>query len=271
MTARAAGPSSAGEGAAGRGGAGPRRTRLCRGVIWAVVATLAIATVFFGWLRDLPALRVERVEVTGATSAGPQVREALTHAGREMTTLHVREEALRRAVRPFPVVRSVRADADLPNTLRVEVVEHRPVAVAQRDGRSVPVAGDGTVLAGVSVEAPLPALPPSRAPLGRRVRDRHARLALRVLGAAPPELARRVRGVEVSRDEQIEAPLRNGPRVLLGGRGRLREKWRAAAAVLAHPDSRGAEYVDVGMPDRPTAGPFPEPVEAGAPEEGAPL
>ncbi|MDQ3608473.1 MAG: hypothetical protein M3459_06190, partial [Actinomycetota bacterium] len=48
--------------------------------------------------------------------------------------------------------------------------------------------------------------------------------------------------------------LRDGPVVHLGSADRLDAKWAAASAVLADPASRGAVYLDVRLPERPTAG-----------------
>src|SRR5665809_71733 len=63
------------------------------------------------WLRDLGVVAVQDVEVVGAASAdGAQISAALTAAAREMTTLHVRAEELRAAVRAYPTVGSVSAE-----------------------------------------------------------------------------------------------------------------------------------------------------------------
>ena len=51
------------------------------------------------WLRDSSFVAVRDVQVTGVTASdGERVRAALQSAAQEMTTLHVREDALRQAV-----------------------------------------------------------------------------------------------------------------------------------------------------------------------------
>jgi hypothetical protein len=52
----------------------------------------------------------------------------------------------------------------------------------------------------------------------------------------------------------LVAQLRNGPKVVFGTDGDLGAKWAAAAAVLADSGSAGADYIDVSVPSRPTAG-----------------
>src|SRR5205085_11657488 len=96
-------------------------------VLGAVLVALACTYVF--WFRDSSFVSVQKVEVTGV--AGPQaraIRTALTDAGLDMTTLHVRLGDLRRAVADFPVVRAVSAQGRFPHVLRVQVELNLPVA-----------------------------------------------------------------------------------------------------------------------------------------------
>ena len=69
---------------------------------------------------DVAARLVAGAGGAGARSAGlttrdaPAIRRTLRQAAMRMTTLHYSEEELQRAVEPFPAVRSVSVDADLP-------------------------------------------------------------------------------------------------------------------------------------------------------------
>jgi hypothetical protein len=56
----------------------------------------------------------------------------------------------------------------------------------------------------------------------------------------------------------LHARLKSGPRLDFGRPARLRAKWVAAARVLADPRAAGAAYVDLRVPERPVAGPFPQ-------------
>jgi cell division protein FtsQ len=181
-----------------------------------------------------------------------------------MTTLHVREDALRSAVEPFALVRDVDADPDLPRTLRIEVREHVAVATVVGGGRRVAVAADGTLLHGARTGA-LPELTAKAAPSGEVLRDGRLRRAVALLGAAPAPLRARVRRVYVG-SRGWGAPLRDGPTLWFGGARRIAAKWAAATAVLADATSAGATYVDVRLPEHPAAGglePLPSPSTSG--------
>ncbi|MGH2943982.1 MAG: hypothetical protein ACRDLN_14540, partial [Solirubrobacteraceae bacterium] len=86
-----------------------RRTRVILGLA-VLLVVLAPSTL---WLRDSALVRVQRVAVSGIE--GPeaeQIRRALESEGADMTTLHVREDALLGAVSTYPVVRSLRTETD---------------------------------------------------------------------------------------------------------------------------------------------------------------
>jgi cell division septal protein FtsQ len=235
--------------AASRGG------RRLAGALAALLAAGAAAPAFL-WVRDAPVFAVRDVTVTGLE--GPQadeVRAALTDAARDMTTLNVRDEELRRAADRFPVVRDVRADADPPRTLRVTVDAFAPVAVVQDGGRRVAAAADGTLLEG----APAAGLPEvtTEVPVGEeRLGDRGALAVVRLLGAAPEALRARAARAGAGGGGLVVV-LRDGPRLRFGGPERLAAKWAAAARVLADPSSQGAEYLDLRLPERPVAGRLP--------------
>jgi cell division protein FtsQ len=219
----------------------------------ACAAVLALLGLGWLWLRDSPLVAVEQVTVTGAT--GPdaaRVRLALEGAARDMTTLHVRADALRAAVAPYGRVASVRASPDFPHRLRIEVREHTAVAAMGTGSERVGIAADGTVLRGVAT-ARLPAIGGAGVPAAGRITDAALSREVALLASAPAALRARV--IRISRGPRgLTVPLRNGPTLFFGGGERLRAKWIAAAAVLADPTSAGATYLDVRLPERPAAG-----------------
>lgn len=205
-----------------------------------VLLTLAVVGLA---ARSLPIFAVQDVRVSGVTGdQAPRVRAALQRAAEGMTTLDVDEGALRDAVQPYATVDDLEAEADFPRALRVQVRERLPVAV----------------VAGVAVAAdngPLRGVPPTGLPVvrgGPAITDR----LLPLLAAAPRELLLRARTARISEDGPV-VELRDGPEVRFGDERRPRVKWLAAAAVLADARSRGASYVDVGVPGRPAAGGLP--------------
>lgn len=219
---------------------------------------LALVTVslfggLFLWLRDSSVLAIAEVRVEGAT--GPQagaLRTALTEAARDMTILHVRMDDLRDAAEPHPVVDDLRIDRELPDALTITVVERGAVAALTVGGRAVAVAGDGTLLPGHPTGG-LATVRAENLPTGDRLPSGSARTAVAVLATMPRPL--RDRAGRAARAERGWAvALRDGPVVHLGSAERLAAKWVAASAVLADPGSRGAVYVDVRLPERPTAG-----------------
>jgi cell division protein FtsQ len=233
-----------------------RRPRLTKAARTAIVGLLVLALCGGGFLllRDSSLFRVDHVRVTGATgSAAPRIAAALREAGASMTTLDVDEGALRRSVASFAQVRTIEVRTDGRNGLGVRVLQYAPVGAVSTRGRRVPVAGDGTLLRGVAAGGGLPLVPVSRGAGGPRLASPEGLRAVAVLAAAPRALRGMVERVTTGA-RGLGATLRQGPDVYFGGADRLAAKWAAAAGVLADEDARGAEYVDVRVPERPAAG-----------------
>ena len=126
--------------AAGRARA--RAPRLPRVPLRLLVALLLLGALGYGgwtWLRDSSLAAVRDVEISGTTSSEePKVRAALDAAARDMTTLHVREDALRSAVAQYSSVAAIEVRADFPHTLKIRVIEHtwHSTLVAWLSGRA---------------------------------------------------------------------------------------------------------------------------------------
>ena len=235
----------------------PPRAR--RPLAVALLALAILSGAYLLWLRDSSFVAIDEVEVTGLTSRdAPRVRAALGSAARDMTTLHLSRERLLAAVSPWPVVHDLRVVTDFPNTVRIEAVERRPVALAGSGGDRVPVSADGTVLRGLPGKPRLPAVDLRGRPGGDRLGAGTTLTLVEVAGAAPPSLLSRQKAVRRG-ERGLVVEMRRGPDLVFGSPTRLRAKWAAATAVLADPTSRGAVYVDVRLPDRPVAGGLGEP------------
>jgi cell division protein FtsQ len=219
-------------------------------------AALALAVALAGgwlWLRDSNLVEVREITITGlASSEQDHIRQALRTAASDMTTLHVREDALRAAVRPYPSVAGVRVQTDFPHALTIAVNERTPVAALDAGGERVPASGDGLLLRGMRTSN-LPVLHVRLAPAGARVTDRATLAALGVAGAAPAQLRRRVTRLR-SGPRGLTLDLRNGPDLVFGSRREAGRKWAAAARVLADPSAAGATYLDLRVPERVAAG-----------------
>jgi cell division protein FtsQ len=243
-------------------------------VLVGIVAVVAAGWAGYMWVRDVSLLKVKDVTIEGVSGpeSGP-IKRALTETAERMTTLHVDQKQLEQAVDSFPVVRSVSADAGFPNSLHIEVDAYEPVAVLKSsDGRRIAVAGDGTMLRGVGANAKLPVVAVESIPTSRNLDDRRARLLVSALAAAPKQVRPLIERA-YSTAEGVRIDLREGPVLEFGSANRFAAKWAAAVRVLVDPDSSGARFIDVRLPERPAAsGSAPgsdSPAEGAAADEGA--
>lgn len=234
-----------------------KRTRR-RLLMVAIVAALLTALYMF-WLRDSSLVAVENVTVTGLTSDdADRVRVALASTAETMTTLHVDEARLQDAAAAFPIVARIEATPDFPHGMTVHVIEHRPAAIVVADGRKQPIAGDGSVLAGLPVEGDLPTIDLFVAMPQRQLGPGAARDAARVAGTAPPVIARRVDSLAREGGARgVVAELEDGTELIFGTPDKLAAKWAAAIRVLADDEAAGATYIDIRIPERPVAGGLP--------------
>ena len=238
------------------------RLRLfARGLV-AVIVLVGLLAGGWLWVRDSALARVTHVRVTGATTSEEgRIRAAIERAARDMTTLHVREQALHDAVASYPSVAGLRIQTDFPHNMWVEVLEHRPVAAIDVDGRRTPVSGEGIVLNGVQADDTLPVIRRSQVP-AERVTDDRTKAALAVAAAAPEPLLERSQRLSYGPDG-LTIDLYNGPPLIFGTAEAAAAKWAGAARVLAEPSAAGATYLDLRVPGRVAAGGL-EPV----PQEG---
>ena len=225
-------------------------------VLVAIVLGLALlAGAYQLKLRDLPLFAVEDLSVTGLSGpeAGPAAA-ALEKAAAGMTTLHVDEAVLRASVAGFPTVVAVSADADFPHGLAIQVRERPPVLIAKQGERTLPVAGDGTVLPGVDVgEVALPVVEVEELPGSGALTGDGLEMAL-VAGAAPEPLRELIRGLAIDGENGVEVELKGGIPLRFGTGDRAADKWAAAASVLADPKIDTLTHIDLRVPERPAVG-----------------
>ena len=227
--------------------------------VWGIVVLLLAGAAVGGWfwVRDSSLASVDTVRISGITGPdAPDVRRALDQAAREMTTLHVDEDRLRRAVAVYPQVKDLQVEAQPLHELRITVQERQPVAVLSAGGQRIPVASDGTLLRGRVSSAALPAITATALPAGPTVTDPQQRRLLSVLAGAPEAMRRHVDRLEQARTQLVAVLRGAGPEIVLGDASRPRAKWVAAARVLSDSSSEGASYIDVRLPERPSAGGF---------------
>jgi cell division protein FtsQ len=226
-----------------------------RRVVLIVLLAGALTLAYFGWFRDSSLVEVRDVQVEGVSSAdSKRIVAELTDAAKGMTTLHVQADDLRDAVREFPSIASLSADASFPHGLTIEVVEHRPRLIARAGDRQVPIAADGSLLPGVQAEdGEVPTLPVEELPSSGRLSGDSLSEAL-AIGAAPAPLRPLIAGASVSEDYGTVVTMKGGIELRFGGRDGRDEKWAAVAAILADEQLTSVTYVDVRVPHRPAVG-----------------
>jgi cell division protein FtsQ len=232
-----------------------RRRRRLRIALLGVLGALPLLAGGWLWLRHSSLVSVERVRVSGVH--GPDagaIEAALAGAGRHMTTLDVRPEALRAAVAPFRVVRDVQASPSFPHGLHIRVIEQLPVAALTVGATRTAVAADGVVLGPALLSGSLPALSGTAGSVTRQhLKSPDLLAAVTVLGAAPAPLARAATRVFTG-PKGLTVAMRNGLLAYFGDATRPRAKWLALARVLSDPGAAYASYVDLRLPERPAAG-----------------
>jgi cell division protein FtsQ len=221
-------------------------------VVAALGAALAIA--YFSWFRDSSLVAVEHVEVEGVASSDKQkIVAELTHAARQMTTLHVKTDRLTAAVRDSASVASLTADPSFPHGLTIHVIQRQPALVAHHGDQQEPVATDGSVLPGIEVPKSLPQLEVASLPASGRLSGEALAEAL-TIGAAPAPLRPLIDGTTRSSEFGITVTMHGGIELKFGTASDLEAKWAAVAAILADPSVGSLTYVDVRAPQRPAVG-----------------
>ena len=228
--------------------AGRRRLR----VLIVVGALLALLVLAWG-VSVSPLLAVDHVEVRGLVRVGAaEVEEAGgIRPGDAMVWLDA-DRAVR-GIEALPFVRRATVTREWPDTVRVAVVERRPVAWVEGPAGKVVVDGTGRVLEAVAGAPPgMPQLvgaeivPAPGATISPRA---GARVAAQLSGL----LVVGTQSVTMS-DAGVALQLVNGPEIRMGDAAQIGVKLRAALAVVAASEGTEVHYVDVSVPTNPVAG-----------------
>ena len=234
----------------------PAMPRLRRPSLAVIVSLLVAAALLLGgwvWLRDSSLVAVQNVTVTGASGLGaPAVRSALTRTAQRMTTLNVDRGALSQSVARFPLVKSIAVKTKFPHAMAIIVHERVPVAALVGPSGATAVADDGVILSGIPTSG-LPVISVANLVNGPRVVDPLTASEVDLMALAPKQL--RAELTQVSGDAAgLVVTMRAGPQLRFGDGKRLAAKWVAAERVLKDPESAGAGYIDLSIPERPASG-----------------
>ena len=248
----------------------PRRRRMSRNLrraaLWgaplALVAGIGAGALLSGWspagtsLQDLVSaalsttgelgLVVDNIEVEGrATTDTATILAALgAHAGTPI--LAVSPTRAKEQLEALPWVRSASIERRLPGTLHVRLVERKPLAVWQHDGKQELIDRDGTVIpvTDLSRFAKLPTV------VGGD-EARHGAASLIELLANEPDLAARVTAIVLVGDRRWNLRVDNAIDVLLpeddaAGAWTKLARLERTNQVL----QRDVQTVDMRLPDR---------------------
>lgn len=218
-----------------------------------VAAGVVLSTLLFVASRST-LLRVRRLEVSGAShlASGDVVR--LSGISDTTNVLWFDPSGIEQRLEANPWIARAIVSRALPWTIRIAVVERRPVAVVREGEGPVLVAGDGTVLGTAEADHRLPAivLPPGSSSKGANPVYGGAARAVAVLDATVrPRILRTV----VTADGTLRMRLAGGVRISYGTPTRLEAKAEAVRRILRWARAEGASLatVDVSSPDAPAA------------------
>ena len=218
-----------------------RRRRIARraGLVAAGLAPLAL----LGWLLlSSPLLAVRTVAVSGTSRLTPAEVRAAAHVVIGTPLARVDDAAVVRRVEALRPVEAVQVSRGWPGTLRIRVVERRPM-VGIVDGHRVTLLdADGVAFASVA------ALPPGvvRLQVTRPgPKDPATLAALHVLADLTGPMRGRVRIIRAASPSSVTLVLHDGRRVLWGGAGQTALKLEAAEVLLTMPGT----VFDVSRPE----------------------
>lgn len=257
-----------------------RRNRLL-GLAVALATLLAI----YGLSRS-PLLAVSQVQVVGGEMTGVGGLEAAAgiHKGERMFDIDL--AAARQRLEALPWVRSARVGRSWPRTVRIVVVERRPLArIADEDGHRWWMADASGRLLDAVANPPEGLVQVDGAVSGGKPGVQlapRATAALRLIAHFPPDVARRTIGVRFSGTDEMQLVLSPDPAnggdagagsgagaaagapacqkidvpaplalAELGNGESMDEKLLALAAVLTQVDGRQLATIDVRVPDKP--------------------
>lgn len=215
-----------------------RRTR--RIVLWTVgVLVVIVVTV---WLIGYSSvLAVRTVEVSGATTISADVVRQFAAITPGTPLARVDGAGVESRVGQIPQVESVQVARSWPSTIRLTVVERRPVALVTRGGEQWLIDRTGVLYAQVTA-APAGVLPLTVAQPGPD--DRATRAALTVIQALSKPLTAALQGVSADSADSVVLHLKDGRTVIWGGAA---DSDRKAAILTGLLDQEGTTF-DVSSP-----------------------
>jgi cell division septal protein FtsQ len=163
----------------------PRRLRSLH-TLAIVLLLLFVGWIGWLWYRSSSFVKVGRVAVTGLSGPDvPQIRDGLTSAALQMTTLHMNISKLEATVAQYAYVQSLTVTRRGAHGVVIHVDEQVPVALVNIGGNDEVVDADGRLLPNSTiVHGALPIVPVASAPAGTTITEAGPRAAIAALGRA---------------------------------------------------------------------------------------
>jgi cell division protein FtsQ len=234
---------------------------------WMTIVAVALVAV---WVAQLPAFRVQDIDVTGAERSDVAGLVARSGVALGKPLVLVWAPTVEAAIAEDPWVVEVSVSPRFPHTLAIDVVERRPVVTIYADGRAAVVANDGIVVSHTAdatlATAHLTGVAPGR--VGDESPDRRVGEIAAFVAALPPRLAEATDIAETGDELVLEVA---GATVRLGRAVDMAAKAQTLAALLDEGVPAGAtihlvsaQRPAIEVPDDGTGGVGDEAVDAGA-------
>ena len=204
-----------------------------------------------------PLLRVEEVEVVGATNLTPQqITELAGLEGASMFNAPLAEAEAR--IVALPLVKGVKARLAWPNKVRIEVVERAPWGYWDLAGTSYVIDSDGVVLADVKPAKGAPVIhdvgDPAVLSVGDRVDADAVRLAQALLTSVREQLSLSVARFEYTPEHGLTLTTDANYRVVMGDNQNVDYKiavWKAVEEDIGR-GSMAGHVLDLRFRDHPS-------------------
>lgn len=162
-----------------------------------------------------------------------------------------------------PWVKEAKVGRQIPNTVNIDVIERKPVAVVDFGGVGFIVNGEAHVMAQVTVDE-FPELPrvhggdASVPTVDSRVNSKKIRECIQVVGDMPAELRATLALVNPYDGRGYVFISRDGYNIIYGAASECSRKDEILEAIITEirSNNRRVEYIDVTVPDCPVIRPF---------------
>jgi cell division protein FtsQ len=240
---------------------------------WAIAgAGAVVAAVAAVGLVASPAFDADTITVSGERHLSEAQVRRVAGIDHDTNVFRVDEGAVERRLERAPWVLDARVTADLPSTIRIDLVERTPVAVASTSAGQSLVSTDGTVLGPAPVGAVFPEIRAVDAPTTRDpaatdptaddatgsappVNDDVLEEGAKVAGALSSTLQGQLATIAIAPDATVTLTLDGGVPVAFGRAIELEAKAEAVTAILSYAKGEPTPLlsIDVSTPAAPTA------------------